>query len=760
MLERLGKWIFHNKGKTLLGWIAVVALLVWGALGLGSHFTQNLSISGIPSTDIQSTLEKEFHQNPNAGTMKVVVQDKSNGGVTKDQTKNDVNKGIERVQDKYGKQIKSIANPYQQGTISEDKTATYVDITFKKDSTSVDHDTIEGVMDIFNDQVKTKQNKVAYTGSVKIKELDVGGTSELIGMAIAFVLLFVLFRSFITAGMPIISAVVGLVSGIMIITIGTNFFTIANVSETLAVMLALAVGIDYALFILNRYKTDLAETDDKAEAMGRALSEAGKSVIFAGVTVIIAVCGLAFVGIDFVTTMGFAAAAAVLFAVFSSLTFLPALIAYGAKFVKPNNNSVDDMAKNPSKVTRFITGHPWTISIVSLVVLLGIAVPATHMRLGMPYNGSLPTDRTERQAYDIISDEFGEGTNAPLVAVVKLDTDKDRATNEANVAKMAQHIAGMDHLKMMAPLQIDQAKSQQIQQQLGQEVQQKLMAQAQATGQAPSEQAQAQAKAEAEAKGKQLILAQAAKPYQISADGKYAMMVVIPKGGSADKGTTTLANNIKDYSDTAQSRYGNKITLTGVNAVNLDITKKLNDATPVFIGTIIILAFFLLMAVFRSFIVPITAMVGFGVSLMASYGFTTAVIQDGFLKGLFGVSKGAPLIAFMPIIVTGILFGLAMDYEVFMVSRAHEEYKKTGNNDRAVTVALQDSGPIVITAALIMIAVFGSFALNPDPTIKSIGLALAFGVFFDAFIIRLLFVPAMLKIFGDWNWKFPGSKQK
>ncbi|CAK1248971.1 MMPL family transporter [Fructobacillus fructosus] len=754
MLKRLGEWIYQNKFKTFFAWIVVVLALGAGAVGLGSHYSQSLTISGIPSTDIQSTLQKEFNQNPNAGTMKAVIQEK-NGDITNDGTKADVAAAIQKVQGKYGKDIKSVANPYESNAVSSDKTTTYVDITYKKDANDVPRKAIDGVMDIFNDKVKTANVKVAYTGSVQVHEFEVGGASEVIGIVIAFVLLLVLFRSFVTAGMPIISALVGLVSGILLVTIGTNFLTMASVSQTLAVMLSLAVGIDYSLFILNRYKTDLADTNgNKQEALGRAVSEAGASVVFAGVTVIIAVLGLAFAGIEFVTTMGIAAAFAVAFAVFSALTFLPALIALLSKFIKPATKTVDEMAQNPSKITKFLTGHPWTVIVAVVVALGAMAIPTHNMRLGMPYNGSLPEDRTERQAYDMISDKFGEGVNSPLVAVVKLDTDKDANQNQANLEKIAKHIASLKGVKTMQTLSVDQTKAAALQEQLTAQAQQQMTAQAQATGQMPT---QAEQDAAA-AKIKLAIMAQAGRQYMVSDDGKYALMLITPTKGSEAKQTTDLVNKIKDYSDTTKSKYDAKITLTGINAVNLDITAKLNNATPIFVATIMILAFLLLMVVFRSFVVPVVAMVGFGLSLLASFGFTTLVIQEGFMKDVFGVSKGAPLIAFLPIIVTAILFGLAMDYEVFMVSRAREEYQKTGDNDRAVTVAMQDSGPIVVTAALIMIAVFGSFALNSDPTVKSLGLALAFGIFFDAFFIRLLFVPAMLKLFGKINWAFPGKK--
>ncbi|MBS9335325.1 MMPL family transporter [Fructobacillus sp. M1-13] len=756
MLKRLGQWIYRNKFKTFFAWIVVVVALAAGALGFGSHYTQNLSISGIPSTNIQTTLEKEFHMNSNAGTMKAVIQKKDNGDVTKDETKSEVSAAISQLEKDYGKDIKSIQNPYDAGAVSSDKTTAYVDITFKTGAMNVPRKAINGVQKAFNDKVKATDTKVAYTGSVKIHPLEFGGSSEVIGIAIAFVLLLVLFRSFVTAGMPIISALVGLVSGIMLVTIGTNFLTMASVSQTLAVMLSLAVGIDYALFILNRYKTDLADTNgDQEEALGRALSEAGASVIFAGVTVIIAVLGLSFAGIEFVTTMGIAAAFAVAFAVFSALTFLPALIALLAKFVKPATKTVDDMAKNPSKFTKFLVKAPWAVVAISVVVLGLVALPAQHMRLGMPYDGSLPENRTERQAYDMISDKFGEGVNSPLIAVVDLNNGKTTQENQTDLQKMTKHMADMKGVKELKTLGVDQQKAATLQEQMTAQAKQQMMQQAQATGQMPSQEQQDASAAKIKAQ----IIAQAGQKYMVSESGKYAVIMITPNKGSEAKETTNLVNKIKDYSKTTKSDYNAKITLTGVNAVNLDITAKLNNATPVFVATIMILAFLLLMVVFKSFVVPVVAMAGFGLSLLASFGFTTLVIQDGFMKGLFGVSKGAPLISFLPIIVTAILFGLAMDYEVFMVSRAREEYEKTKDNTRAVTVAMQDSGPIVVTAAMIMIAVFGSFALNSDPTVKSLGLALAFGIFFDAFFIRLLFVPAMLKIFGRVNWIFPGQKK-
>ena len=242
-------------------------------------------------------------------------------------------------------------------------------------------------------------------------------------------------------------------------------------------------------------------------------------------------------------------------------------------------------------------------------------------------------------------------------------------------------------------------------------------------------------------------------PAKISKDKKYALIVVMPKTNTASAKTENLAKKINSYSDSLKKSDHTKITLTGTNAVNIDITEKLNNAIPMFMGIVMLLAFVLLMFMFKSFIIPLMAIIGFGLSLIASLGLTTLIMQDG----VFHISEGSPIIAFLPVIMIGIVFGLAMDYEVFMVSRIREVYIATGDTNRAVKTGLQESGPVIITAALIMIAVFGSFALVEDPTIKSMGISLASGVLFDAFLVRLIIIPATIKIFGRANWVFPGA---
>ncbi|WP_429971569.1 MMPL family transporter [Fructilactobacillus sp. Tb1] len=760
-LNQLGQWVFKNKWKTLLGWVVMLGVMIGFAATLGSNFNQNLKISGIPSTDIQSTIKKEFHQNLDAGTMKVVVQAK-NGDLTTEKNKAKLEKQISEIKNKDG--IKSVQDPYQAQAVSKDKTTAYVSITFKKDARLVSDKQINDVKHHFN-TLKHDDMKVAYNGTVNVTKTEVGGLSELIGIALGFILLLILFRSFVSAGLPIVSAVVGLVSGILIITIGTNIFSISNVAQTLAVMISLAVGIDYALFIVHRYRSELNETDNKQAVMGATIESAGASVLFAGVTVMIAVAGLSVVGIDFLTQMGLAAAASVFFAILSALTLLPALMSLGKNHISASHEKEDDV-KPDGIFTKMIVGHPVISILISVIILAGFAFPASHMRLGMPSDGQLAQNNTKRQAYDMMTDKFGAGSDANLVGVIKLDSHASAAEKQKTIDKITTKLAHTKDVEKLVQMpdqkKLKQAQSPEFQAQAKEQgaayVKQQMMAAMMKNPSMNATQQQAVVKkatadfqAQMQAKMQKEVMSSA----MLSDDGKYAMFIVVPKTGSQSAKTETLANKINDMGKHYQKYDNTDIILTGTNAVNIDITKKLNAAIPELIGLVMLLAFILLMLVFKSVLIPLFAMIGFGMSIFASFGLTTLVMQDGFMNGLLNIHTSAPVLAFLPVIAIGILFGLAMDYEVFMVSRIHEEYAKTGDNDQAVRTGIKKSGPVIVTAAIIMIAVFGSFIIAVDPTVKSIGIVLAFGVFFDAFLVRLIFVPAMIKLCGKYNWKIP-----
>lgn len=699
LLKRLGEFMAKHKWTAIIVWL--IALIGFGtaAAKIGSNYNESLSISGIPSTEIQSTLKKEFHQDTDHGTLQVVIKTKDKNGLLNPKTQKAITNSIANAEKK--PHVDFVTNPYQSKQFSKDLTTTYATVTYNQKANSVTPETIHKTQAAFKSLDHQKGVQVEYTGTVSIHPMGVNEIAKLIGVAIAFIFMVILFRSFITAGLPIISAVIGLAIGLLVIGIGSSYFETASVAQSLAMILSLACGIDYALFIINRYRTNRVTEDDHIKAIGMAMATAGSSVLFAGVTVIIAVAGLSLVGIDFLTQMGLAAAVGVAFAILSALTLLPALISLVHKHIRPANNQTGkhkQKAKNNGLVEHTIIRHPFVTVIVSALVLLGFAIPSGHMRLGMPYNGALPTNQTERKAYDILSDKFGEGMNAQLITVAKLDKNATPDEKQQDVMEITKHLSEMKYVKM-------------------------------------------------------------ATPGMMSNSGKYAVFMVIPTEGPESVKTDQLAHHIKKYSNTTEDKMNTKLVLTGTNAINIDIVEKLNKAIPIFAGIVMALAFVLMMIVFRSFIIPLVAMAGFGLSLLASFGALTAVMQDAVLNTVFGISKGAPIIAFLPVIAIGILFGLAMDYEVFLVSRIREIYLLTGDNTKAVRTGMKENAKVIITAGLIMISVFGSFAITSNPTSKSIGLALAFGVFFDAFIVRLIFVPAMIKLCGKWNWVFPGMRR-
>ncbi|WP_286136744.1 MMPL family transporter [Philodulcilactobacillus myokoensis] len=772
-LNHIGQWVYANKYKTLLIWLIIFLGFVLTFAHMGDNYSSSYKISGLPSIEAQNTIKKQFHQNLKKGTMDVVVQTNKRGQINSSAMKNKIHNAISQIKSDKDAEVKSVADPYTNQGISKDKTTADISITFKQNEDTVGQNVVHKVEKTFNPIKSVNNAKVAYSGSVSITPLDIGETSEIIGLVIAFILLLVLFRSFITAGLPIVSALVGLITGVSIVGIGTNYIQIADVAQTLMTMVTLAVGIDYALFIVHRYKGDLSIHDDPKEALGNALANAGSSVLFAGITVIIALCGLSIAGIEFLSIMGFAAALGVVFAVLSALTLLPALVSLAHNHIKPGT-FYDPKDDTPHGwFTTSIVKHPISVVIVSLIVLIAFAIPSHHMRLGMPYDGALPKSQTERQSYDMLSDKFGEGTNSPLVGVIKLNPKSSLSQKQSTLNKITKHINkmnGVNNLQIFPDeAVIKKIKSPQYQQQVKLAIKAKVTADMkQAVMKNPKLEMNPQQMKLMEAKLAQQYAAQAkaqatkgaVKDYYINGNQKYAMIQIIPKKGSESVQTSNLANKVSSYSKSLRKSDHTDVTLTGDNAVNIDIAKKLNHATPVFATVVIVLAFILLMVVFKSFVIPIIAMLGFGLSLLASFGVTVGIMQDGFLKGLFGISKGSPIIAFLPVAVIGILFGLAMDYEVFMVSRIREEYVKTHDNTRSVIAGVKGSSPVIITAALIMTAVFGSFIINSNPTIKSFGISLSFGIIFDAFFVRLMIVPAMIKLFGHVNWIFPGQNKK
>jgi RND superfamily putative drug exporter len=533
--------------------------------------------------------------------------------------------------------------------------------------------------------------EVEFSGGV-VSTAKVGeGPGELVGIALAFVVLLVSFGRLLPAGIPLVTAIFGVALGLLGITAASGAVSVPSTAPTLAVMLGLAVGIDYALFILSRHRQQLAAGMPVRESAARAVATAGSAVVFAGTTVVIALTGLLVVGIPFLSVMGLAAAGTVAIAVLIALTLLPAFFGFagdrlrGGRHVAPERSAGRRWAE---LVTR--RPLPVTIAVVALVAL--VALPALHLRLGLPDDGTKPTNTTERRAYDLLTQGFGKGFNGPLTAVVV-------APHRRNPEQFAAGVAA--YLKRLPDVA-------------------------------------------------------SVSPPLLNRTGDVSIVQVTPASSPQSEATRHLVALMRNRAERFK-RYGITGLVTGPTAAYIDTAAKLRAALPAFLPLIVGLAFVLLLLTFRSVLVPIQAVVGFLLTLAAAFGAVVWIFQQGHLDKLLGVPATAPIASFLPIIMIAILFGLAMDYEVFLVSRMREQYVHGGEPTGAVVRGFSLSARVVTAAAVIMTSVFASFIAGDDLIIKSFGVALAFGVLIDAFLVRMTLVPAMLALSGRQAWYLPRS---
>jgi RND superfamily putative drug exporter len=535
-----------------------------------------------------------------------------------------------------------------------------------------------------------------------------GGTAELIGLGLALVVLLLTFGSLVAGGMPIFNAIFGVGLGMTGITLMTAFMTIGTSTPMLATMIGLAVGIDYTLFILARYRTELFHTDDRAHAAGIAVGTAGSAVVFAGLTVLIALSALSVVGIPFLTAMGLAAAATVLIAVLVALTLLPALLGLFKSWAfrgqlrkyRPKRDENGLILNNGVRWARLLGKAP-LLAVALVVVGLGaLAIPMKDMHLAFPTDSTAPTDTTQRQASDLIADAFGPGREGPLLVVVDgsgVADDDERQASFAEVAAWAGEQDGVANAQVAvtnAPL--DES--------------------GQPTGPATG-----------------------------------AIVQITPEEGPESLATLDLLHDLRDGQSDIEAATGTDTGVTGMTAITTDVSDRLNDALPVYLAVVIGLAFILLILVFRSILIPLTATLGFLLSVLATLGATVAIFQEG----AFGIFEGQPIVSFMPIFLIGVVFGLAMDYQVFLVTRMREAHVHGMSTREAVVDGFRNSARVVTAAAAIMTAVFAGFILEDDAIVKSMGFALAVSIIFDAFIVRMVLIPSLLYLLGEKAWWIP-----
>lgn len=697
-LFKLGNWAVEHGKKIIAVSVAILVALAVVALIMGPAFEENMSIPGTESEQAMKTVEKAFPQPDNTGgEIQVIFKAPKNETLESANIVKAITETLNEI--KKDKAVEATALPAELGNISENKRIGYAAVTYKVPAGEVTESSKEKILksiEISRDAgIQTE-----LAGSVAFSGVEVGGITEVLGVAVAFIVLAITFTSFLAAGMPILTAAIGVGMGLLLIMIGTNIFEITSFSLTLAAMLGLAVGIDYTLFIISRFRQQLAEGYSVKDSVAIATGTAGSAVVFAGVTVIVALLGLAVADIPFLTAMGISAAVCVLIAILIAVIVVPAVLGMLGHKVGParKNAFLQKMTRSGKKPAgsnkwgEFVTKRPLLVTIFGIIMLAVVAVPFFHMELGLPDNGTKPEDTMERRAYDLLSEAYGPGYHAPLVIAAQT-TDKTPDSQNA-LNEIVQELGEMSNVKSVTP----------------------------------------------------------AIP---SPSGKLFLINMTPETGPNDTETKDLVQAIRDKGEALEKENHIKLMVTGATAVNIDIAQKLNDALPPFALLIVGFAFVLLAVVFRSILVPLKAVLGFLLSLGATLGFCVFVIQDGNLLGLFDIPAAGPVLCFLPVIVVGILFGLAMDYEVFLVSRMREVYVHTGNARKAILMGMKDSGGVVTAAGLIMISVFAGFMLAPDPIIKQMGLALTFGVLFDAFIVRMAIVPAVMILMGDSAWYLP-----
>lgn len=697
MLYRLGFWSAKNRLKVLIGGIVILLAAAAVALSMGTNFKEETSIPGLES---QKTLEMMYKEFPamqdNSGKIQLVMKAPEHETLTSETAKQQIGGQLKEIAEDPA--VASVVSPYDNHSLNADGTIGYAAITYKFPGDEVTDVSKERVLEAA-DNLRAAGWQAELTGSGYV-QMEIGGATEGIGVLIALLVLTVAFGSLLTGVLPILTAAIGLGTGLMLIIIGSNLFETPSFALSLAAMLGLAVGIDYALFIISRYRQQLAEGYERREAIAIANGTAGSAVVFAGITVMIALVGFSFVGVPFLTAMGVAGALCVFVAILTAIFIVPALLDLlggrikAAKKAKMETNHSLEGESGKSRGNlwgRFVTGKPWIAVVLGIALLGTIALPFFNMETGIPDDAQKSTEKTERRAYDLMTEAYGKGYHSPLVILAK--TEGDQAA-EANLARAIEELKTYPNIGTVAP----------------------------------------------------------AVP---GPSGTLSLISVIPATGPHDVETVDLVKLIRTKAPEIRQNTSVEVMVTGSTAVNIDISEKLNQALPKFCLIIVGLAFLLLLVVFRSILVPIKAVLGFILSLGATLGFVTYVIQDGHLQKLFGFHAASPVLNFLPIIVVGILFGLAMDYEVFLVSRMREEFKHSGDAKKSVLAGIRHSGGVVTAAGLIMISVFTGFMMAEDPTIKVMGFALAFGILFDAFVVRMLIVPGVMTLMGNSAWYLP-----
>ncbi|MFB8771284.1 MMPL family transporter [Streptomyces broussonetiae] len=709
-LYRLGIGAHRRRRLVLAAWLAVLAAAVACLAVLGGRLDNEFTIPGSESQRAQDTMAEDFPAA--AGTSAQIVFTAPEGRTVTDQrSAAAIQRTLAAAQD--APEVAAVIPPDKAGTVTEDGRTALAQVNYDVDRAALD----DGTLDALEDTTAAAEEaglEVSVGGQAYGNGVLTPTVLELLGVAVALGVLVITFGSLLAAGMPLLTAFVGIgtaLTGLLAVSSGV---TVSSTALSLALMLGLAVGIDYALFVLSRHRNQLARSMSPEESAGRAVGTAGGAVVFAGTTVVIALVGLTVVGIPFLTVMGLSAAVTVLIAVLVAITLLPALFGFAGDRLTPRPGSraarraarEDDTEGEEGsgsapvmgkRWARFVTRRPLLVLLGTVAALVTLAVPAADLRLALPDNGSAAHGTSQRETYDTVEAAFGPGFNGPLLVLAEADANGEAGQRQAGA--VAQRLRQLPDVVRVSPP-------------------------------------------------------------QYAAESGRAVIQVVPDGGPQDEATRDLVDAVRGDAAAIQRETGAAVSVTGTTAIGIDVSDRLRESLVPFAAVVVGLCLVLLLLVFRSLVVPVKATVGFLLSVGASFGAVVAVFQWGWLADALGVARTGPVVSFLPIVLMAVLFGLAMDYEVFLVSGMREEWVRGGKAREAVVEGAGHASRVVTAAALIMFFVFASFVTSEDAIVKPIAFSLAFGVLVDAFVVRMTLVPAVLAMVGRGAWWLPRALER
>jgi len=696
MLHNLTRFCFRRRRLVLVTWI--VSFVLFGVLGAtaAGEYSTDFNIPGSESARALNVLEDKFPERA-GDTVSVIFE--AERGVNDPATR-------ARVEDLLAKltpfeHVVGVFSPYSPegaSNISQDGKIAFASLQLDVQGADMPVETTKAMIEVAEaadgDGVQFELGGQAVAGA----EFVQGGGTEGLGILVAMLILLVAFGSVLAMGLPILIAVMGIGIGLAIVELLAHILNVPNFTPIVAAMIGIGVGIDYALFIVTRYRQGLRNGMEPEQATVSAIGTAGRAVLFAGTTVIISVLGMLLMGLPFLQGVAVGSAAAVLVAMVASVTLLPAMLGFCGRAIDKLKVPFVGRERHSHREgfwfrwSRIIQKRPWPFFVAGSVAVLLLAAPALSLRLGFPGEEASPTSRTSRRAYDLFVKGFGPGFAAPLIVAVELPggTGPDAVTNVEEALRTQPGVA-------------------------------------------------------------------AVVPPQFNAAGDAAVVTVFPTTGGQSEETASLVNRLREeVIPPVAADTGLEINVGGPNASFIDSSEVISSRLPIFIAVVVGLSFILLMAVFRSIPVALKAAVMNLLSIAAAYGVLVMVAQWGWGKALFGITTTGPIANFVPMMMFAILFGLSMDYEVFLLSRVREEYVRTGDNGLAVADGLASTARVITAAAAIMICVFLAFVLGPELVIKQIGLGLAAAIFIDATLIRMVLVPSTMELLGKRNWWLPG----